>query len=228
MFWIPNITTIILAWLVQCVILSGHIWFEEFKKLEKIHFNWLIKGLQGFIFVVFTVVAMVFIDTNIKLIFFGIAGYGNFVIYISSIVLTFVLTAEIIMYAFLIAPNLKGIIIFCFISIFFLYWFEFYLNEANLGEMGIIDLKYSAIIVGIIFPILVGLIGSLVLTGIEKILKKVKPFNSLLYKQFWNMQVITKRIFNIRFNFVLWALITVELILNLQGLSLLLWITLLF
>jgi len=228
LFWIPNITTIILAWLVQCVILSGHIWFEEFKKLEKIHFNWLIKGLQGFIFVVFTVVAMVFIDTNIKLIFFGIAGYGNFVIYISSIVLTFVLTAEIIMYAFLIAPNLKGIIIFCFISIFFLYWFEFYLNEANLGEMGIIDLKYSAIIVGIIFPILVGLIGSLVLTGIEKILKKVKPFNSLLYKQFWNMQVITKRIFNIRFNFVLWALITVELILNLQGLSLLLWITLLF
>ena len=225
MFWIPNITTIILAWLVQCVILSGHIWFEEFKKLEKIHFNWLIKGLQGFIFVVFTVVAMVFIDTNIKLIFFGIAGYGNFVIYISSIVLTFVLTAEIIMHAFLIAPNLKGIITFCFISIFFLYWFEFYLNEANLGEMGIIDLKYSAIIVGIIFPILVGLIGSLVLTGIEIILKKVKPFNSLLYKQFWNMQVITKRIFNIRFNFVLWALITVELILNLQGLSLLLWIT---
>lgn len=217
-----------MAWLVQCAILSGYIWLEKFKKSGEFYSFWLIKGLRGFVFVVFIVFALIFIDTNVKLIFFGIAGYGNFTLHLASIVLTFILTAEIISYAFLISPNLKGIIIFCLISIFFLYLFEFYLNEVVLSEIAIFDLKYFAIFMEVIFPILVGSIASLVLTGIEIVLKKAKPNNNLLNKRFWNAQIKGKRIFNARFNFILWVLITVELILNLQGLSLLLWITLLF
>jgi hypothetical protein len=148
--------------------------------------------------------------------------------HLASIVLTFILAAEIIIYAFFFAPNLKGIIVLCCILIFFIYLFEFYLNEIVLSEIAIFDLKYFAIFMEVIFPILVGSIASLVLTGIEIVLNKAKPNNNLLNKRFWNAQIKGKRIFNARFNFILWVLITVELILNLQGLSLLLWITLLF
>jgi len=217
----------ILAWLVQCIILSGYVWFDKFRIPDESYSCWLIRGMRGFIFIFFTVISLIMIDTNVKLLM-GVAGYGNITLHLASVILTFILVAEIIIGAVFVAPNRKGIITFAAVLSLFIYLSQFYLIDADPNELDLFGTKYSALIVIIVFPILVGIIVAITLTIIELIFKKIKSEREVYDKPFWNIQEKAKNIFSFRFNFILWALLTAELILNLEGMSLLLWLTIFF
>ncbi|MHA1292336.1 MAG: hypothetical protein ACTSQJ_06675 [Promethearchaeota archaeon] len=225
MFWIPNITTILLAWVVQCIILSGYVWFDKLRIPEESYDCWLIKGLRAFIFIFLTVFAFIFIDTNIKIIFYNVEGYGNISLHLASIILTFLLSAEILIGVLLVAPNRKGIITFIAVLSCFIYLSQFYLVSANDTQLDFFGTKYSALLIILVFPIFVGILTALILILVEILLKKAKSNDRLEDKPFWNIQLKAKKIFDTKFNIILWALISTELILNLQGMSLLLWLT---
>ncbi|MHA1148871.1 MAG: hypothetical protein ACTSR8_11595 [Promethearchaeota archaeon] len=224
MFWVPNITTILVAWIVQSIILFGYIWFEKLRKPEESYDCWLILGLRGFIFIVFFVLALMFIDSNVK-VFLGVIGYSNIFLHLSSIILTFILSAEIIIGVILVAPNRKGVITFGTVLGSFIYYWQFYLNQVDLNEIDVFGSKYSALGVGLLLPITVGFITVIILVVIELIYNKFKPDNRYTDEPFWNIQIKVKSFIDFKFNLILYLLITVELILNLQGMSLTFWIS---
>ncbi len=224
MFWIPNISTIIFAFVIQSMILAGFAWFKKFKSPEDSYNCWLIRGARGVIFIVFTGFSLVFLDTNMKF-FLGVIGYGNIALHIASIILLTILSTEIIFGAVFVASNRKGVITFMTVLISFIIFWYFYLNDANLNDLKFVDSKYSVTIVAIAAPIFVGIVAASMLTVTELIMKKVKKHEGIIDKPFWNIQKKAKSFFNLKFNFILWLLITIELLLNLQGLSLLLWLT---
>ncbi len=228
MFWIPNALIVIIAWIVQCLILGGFLWFEKLRIPEQNYTCWLIRGMRTVLFIVFTVLSFAFIDTNIKILFMGIIGYQNLSLHIASIVLTFILGGELLISALLVNPNRKKIIIFGVMIIYFVYFWYFYLNTTDLSQFSLLDSKYSAAIASIFFPILVGVVAASALTGAELVLKKAIPKKRIDDKPFWNIQVKVKSFFDLRFNLILWGLISAEMILNFQGMSLSFWISYLF
>ena len=225
MFWYPNNSAMIFAWLVQCIILMGFVWFDKYRIPEESYDCWLVKGMRGFAFIFFTVIALMFIDTNIKLLM-GIAGYGNFSIHLASMILTFILAAHIIIGAVLVAPNRKGVITFIVVLITFIILWEFiFLDFETVSLLGVDTSGTDLFILGILFPVAVGLLVAIGLTFIEGIIKKSKSERTIADKPFWNKQIQAKRIFSFKFNLIMWIIITTEFILNMQGLSLLFWIS---
>ena len=135
------------------------------------------------------------------------------------------LAAEIIIGVIVVAPNRKGIITFSSVLTFFIYFWQFYLNAVNLNELDYFGSKYSALGVGIILPILVGIITALILVFLEAIYNSLKQDNRYTDNPFWNIQVKVKSIISFKFNLILYLLITAEMILNFQGLSLTFWMS---
>ena len=183
--------------------------------------------MRGFVFIVFVVLSLIFIDTNIKYIFFGVAGYSNVLQFLATVILTSILAIQIIIVVVLVAPNRKGIITFCSVLVTFLILWEFILGDQDFLGIIIINSEGSASIASLIFPILVGIVTASILTALEEALKKYKSEEKYSDTPFWNIQAKAKKIFDVKFNLILWALITTELILSLQGISLLLWLTIL-
>ncbi len=227
-FWIPNALTVIIAWIVQCIILGGFLWFEKLRKPDQNYTCWLIRGIRSIFFIVFTVLSFVFIDTNLKIIILCIMGYQNLSLHLASIILTFILAAELLISALIVNPNRKKIIIFAVMIVYFVYLWEFYLSTTDLNQFTFFDSKYSAAIASIFFPILVGVIAASFLTGAEFVLYKVQSKKRIVDKPFWNIQIKIKSFFDLRFNLILWGLLSAEMILNFQGMSLSFWISYLF
>lgn len=217
-----------MAWIVQCMILGGYVWFEKLRIPNQSYNCWLIRGMRSVLFIVFTVISFVFIDTNIKILIFGIVGYSNIFLHLASILLTFILAAELLIGALIVNPNRKKIVIFGTMLAYFVYLWYFYLNSVNLSELSLFNTKYSAAVISVLYPILVGVIAASVLTGAELLYNKARSEKRIADKPFWNIQVKVKSFFNVRFNIILWALLSAEMILNFQGLSLLLWLIVFF
>lgn len=228
MIWVPNISIIIIGWVLQTLIIMGFIWFKKYKILDESYNCWLLTGLRGLLFTIFAVFALIFFDSNIKILFFGVEGYVNISLHLTSIILTFIIAIQIMIGILLVKPNLKGIISFLALFITFVTLWDYYFNIMDLSKFNLFDSKYSVFLVGIVFPILVGVITSIILTIVEFFIKRKKLNLRIIDIVFWDKQIIVKKIFNIRFNIILWFLITIELILNLQGLSILLWLTVFF
>ena len=228
MYWIPTVTTVLLAFLVQIMIMVGYAWFPKFRKPKESYNCWLLRGFRSVAFLFLIVSALTFIDTNIKYIFFGVAGYNNIFTYLAAILLTFVLAAEIIIGVVFIAPNRKGLITFTIVLVVYLYLSQFYIVQVNSLEIEIFGGTYDAFLVIMILPILIGMITAFILTLIEMLLNLINKEKRIEDKPFWNKQEKAKKVFNLYFNLILYGLITAEFILNLEGMSLLLWLTYLF
>ncbi len=164
-------------------------------------------------------------DTNIKLILLVINGNGNIAIHLASIVLTSILAVELVIFIVISELNLKKLIIFGMVTGFFLFLFEFYLNVVNLNEINILGSNYSVMVFALGAPIIIGMLTSLILTLIIFFLKKANKSASVLIKPFWSFKEQLKPKIGLKFQALFWILLTTELLLNLQGLSLLLWIT---
>jgi len=207
--------------------MGGYIWFPKFRNPEESYDCWLIKGLRAIVLLFLVMMAFIFIDSNIKFLFFGIAGYANITQFIARVILTFLLSFEILVGANFVAPNRKGLITFATVLFTFLYLSIFYPIGSNPFIIEIFGSEYKTLYVILFVPILVGLLTLLSLTGIEFFLKK-KSKQRKFDRPFWNKQKEAKKIFSLKFNLILYILITAELILTFQGLSLLFWITFIF
>ena len=224
MFWVPNGVNVIIGWIALCIIMGGYVWFEKFRHPEESYDCWLIKGLRAVAFIFFAVFSLLFIDTNINILFFGIIGYGNLALHLASIILTFLLAFELLFGVLFVAPNRKGLLTFAGVLGYFIYYWEVYLNQAKLEEINLFGSKYSGFMAGIFFPALVGIAIASILTLMEYIYGRLNSDRSVEDKPFWNIQVKAKTIFSMKFNLLLWILFSAELILNLQGISLLYWV----
>jgi len=228
MIWVPNISTIIIGWVLQTLIMIGFIWFKKYKILEEYYSCWLLTGLRGLLFIIFSVFALMFFDSNIKILFFGVESYVTISLHLTSIILTFIIAIQIMIGILFVKPNLKGIISFLAVFITFIILWDYYFDIMDISKFDLFDSNYSVFLLGIVFPILVGTVTSIILTVGEFFIKRKKLNLRFINTTFWDKQIIVKKIFNIKFNIILWFFITTELILNLQGLSLLLWLTVFF
>jgi hypothetical protein len=221
MIWIPINVTAIFALIIQAIIVTGYFWFPKYRKAEESYDCWLLKGMRAFAFLFLVTMALVFIDTNIKLMF-GIVGYSNFALHLSSLILTFIIAIQVIIGAVFVKPNRKGLICFALVIGVFIYTSQFHFVGLEIDEFELFgtDMDVFIFIIGI--PIVVGLIAAIIFTSIELILRKKGRFED---KPFWDKQVKAKKIFSFKFNIILWLLTTAEFILILQGMSLLLWLT---
>jgi len=203
----------------------GFVWFDKYRKPEESYDCWLVRGMRGFAFIFFTVIAFMFIDTNIKLLM-GIAGYGNFSIHLASMILTFILAAHIIIGVVFVAPNRKGVITFIAVLITFIILWEFiFIDIETVNLLGLDTSGTDLFIIGILFPVVIGMLVAITLAVVEGIMNKTKSERTIEDKPFWNKQIQAKKIASFKFNLIMWIIITAELILNMQGLSLLFWIT---
>lgn len=227
MFWLPNITTIIIAWVLECIILGGYVWFEKFNLPGEEYQCWLVRGARALAFISMTTLSFLLIETDLK-IFLGVMGYGNFFQHLASVLLTLILSIQIIIGTVLTKPNLKGIITFGSILSSFLIFILFLIPAQNSNQINVFGDTYSALEMSILIPVLIGIIVSAVISLLEMLLYKRKEELSFFSKPIWDIQHKIKKIFSLRFNLILYALITTELLLNLQGLSLLLWLTMFF
>lgn len=226
MFWIPNISTITIAWVVQSLIFYILIISKNVDWLKNNQNHWMIKAVRSSCYIAFAGISLVFIDTNMKLLIFLNLGYGYLVLHLASIVLTFILAIEILLFTTFLKPTIKKLITFFIMLISFLILFEFYLNMTDLNHINILGSKYSIMVFSMTFPILIGFITSFILTLLNFLYIKYFKQTDLINKPFWNKEQAMKRYFNLKFLFLNWILISLELILNLQGLSLFLWLTL--
>ncbi|MGV9202600.1 MAG: hypothetical protein ACOC44_01080 [Promethearchaeia archaeon] len=221
----PNITTILIAWILQSSILSGFVWFDKYRNPSKQYTCWLLRGMRGFFFIVLTTFSLIFIDTNIKILFLGIIGYGNIYLHLASLILTFILAGQIIIGAVFIAPNRKGIVTFSAVLGTFIFLWYINLPKTSPEALNLFDSKYSILLIAVLIPLLIGASVAIIMVCCEVILDKVRDDKDISDMPFYDRTKRFKSIFNWKFNIFLWALITTELILNLQGLSMFLWLT---
>ncbi|MHA1725305.1 MAG: hypothetical protein ACTSXH_10755 [Promethearchaeota archaeon] len=223
MFWIPNITTIVLAWLIQCFILSGFILSRYLEWNTQNANHWLIKGIRGSFYLTFTSFSLVLLDTNVKLMIFLIKYDTPLAPHLSSIILTSFLAIELLTLILFLIPNLKKVIIFGVMLIVFLITFEFYLNVIDLTQVNVFSSNYSPMLFAIGVPIIFGFITYLFLTSINLFFKNSQKLTAILNEPFWNKIEKMNRIWELKVQFIIWFLLSLEVILNLEGLSLLSW-----
>ncbi len=224
MFWIPNITTLVLAWLIQCIILSRFILTRHFTWINQNTKHWLIKGGKIFFQLTLANFSLILLDTSVKLIILLIRYDTPLAPHLSSIILTCFLAIELLTLILVLTPNLKKIIIFSVMLIVFLMVFEFYLNVANLDELNVFGSKYSPMLFGMGVPLMFGIMTSIFFTLTRIFFKNCQNLLARLTTPFWNKTEKMNKIWKEKPQFIIWILLSGEVILNLQGLSLLSWI----
>ena len=216
MTFINNYFAIIYAFIFQSVILSGYLfWIPKVRKAEKSFNCWLVLGLRAIFFVIGCYLGFIFLDTSIKILFLGVYGYGNFTFHITSCILLLILGVELIIGAVFVAPTLKSITTFVVMLTFFIYHFE--IEQVVVHE----DLDK------IFIPMFYTFVYLLIVTLIYEIYRKFKP-EGFEDKELWNFERKFKKIYNWKFNLIMWILISTELILMIEGYSILFWLSYLF
>ena len=206
----------IFAFIVQSVILSGYLfWAPKVRNPENSYDCWLVRGLRGIFFIIICYFSFIFIDTSIKILFLGVYGYGNITLYLASCVLLLVLGVEIIIGVVWISPNIKSLSTFIVMLILFIYQFEI--------ERVVFFEDYDVMI----RPMLYASIFVIIFTLIYEIYRKLKP-EGFEDKPFWSFEKQFKQVFNWKLNLILWGLISAEMILMIEGYSLLFWLSFFF
>ncbi len=216
MTFINNYFAMIYAIIFQSVLLSGYFfWAPKARNPEKLYNCWLVLGLRGVFFVIGCYLGFIFLDTSIKILFLGVYGYGNISFHITSCILLLVLGIELIIGAVFVAPTLKSITTFIVMLTLFIYYFE--INQVVVHE----DLDK------IFIPMFYAIAFLIIITLIYEIYRKLKT-KGFEDKELWNFERKFKRIFNWKFNLILWILLSIEIILMIEGYSLFFWLSYIF
>ena len=173
---------------------------------------YLLSSLRAVLFSAFVYYAYLMLDSIVKIVGFGILGYGNIWFHITSLFLMFILAIFFLFIAVFNAPTFQTLFSFACIFAFCVYFFEFYLPSVFIGEKDVLT-KIPFIAIGI-------MIGSNLLTVPMRIYK-YKQFSTLEFKKLWNITEKVKKIINFKSFLILWVFFMVESILQLEGLSIL-------
>lgn len=192
--------------------LAFKIWVHNMRKLPK-PLEIIYSGLRGGLFTAGAYASLLMWDSIIKIGFLGILSYGNIVYHITALILMGILSSLVLIAVVFVAPTLKTIINFSFvigISIYF-----FWVNpEALLPD-------YERIFYEPVLYCLVSVILVEVVFLLTRLIQKKPIFQE---KQLWNHSEPFKKKVNKTVLVLLWFCFFVELVLNMEGLSILFWI----
>jgi len=194
--------------------LIGYIWLGKISPKTP-WMEYLIKILRGVLFSVYVYYAILFLDSVVKILGFGVLGYENIWFHAVSLILMLILAVFFLFIAVFNAPTVQTLISFICIVGFCIYYFDFYLPTIFIGEKDVL-IKTPFIAIGI-------LIGTNLLTLPLRMLKYIKK-STLDFDTLWNISEKVKKAINIKSFLVLWIFFMVESILQLEGLSILYWI----
>jgi len=195
-------------------ILLGYLWLSKVEP-KRIWIKYIMYSLRGVLFSLFTYYAILFLDSVIKVLGFGVLGYGNIWFHATGLILMLLLATCFLFIAVFNAPTYQTFFTFICILAFCLYFFEYHLSVFSVGER---DTLFRSPYVAILI-----LVGTNLITLPFRIIK-YKRHSTLEFKKLWDISEKTKKIINFKSVMVLWAFFAVETILQLEGLSILYWI----
>ena len=197
--------------------LIGYIWLGKIE-VEKLWLTYILTCLRAVLFSVFAYYAILFLDSVIKILGFGVIGYGNIWFQATGLILMLLLAITFLFIAVFNAPTYQTLFTFACILAFCIYFFEFYLPTIFIGEKDVL-IRTPFIAIAI-------MIGSNIISLPFRLIR-YKRHSTLEFNNLWDITEKTKKVINFKSIFVLWVFFMVETILQLEGLSILYWIGLL-
>jgi hypothetical protein len=198
-------------------LLIGYIWIKNIHPNNKWIIS-LLNSLRAVLFSTFVYYAYLMLDSVIKILGFGVLGYGNIWFHATSLILMVILSVFFLFVSVFNAPTYQTLFSFACIIAFCIYFFEFYLPTIFIGE--------KVVLTKIPFIAIAIMIASNVLT-IPLRSVRYKQHDTLEFKKLWDISEKVKKVVNFKSFLILWGLFMVETILQLEGLSILYWIGLL-
>jgi hypothetical protein len=198
-------------------ILIGYIWLGKIY-IKKLWLTYILNSLRAVLFSLFAYYAILLLDSVIKVIGFGVIGYGNIWFQATGLILMFLLAISFLFIAVFNAPTYQTLFTFACILVFCVYFFEFHLPTIFIGEKDVLT-RTPFIAIAI-------MIGSNIVILPFRIIH-YKRNSTLEFKKLWDISEKAKKIINFKSMLVLWAFFMIETILQLEGLSILYWIGLL-
>lgn len=216
MFFISPLFATILAFLTQTGVLIGYAWFDKFRTTDDPYDCWMLHGARSLAFSVWSGFGLIFVHTFVQVVLLGAYGYAALLPVVAGSVLVAVAGITYIVGAVLVAPSWKGLVAFGAMVLTFVYAYYIRLPNAT-------DIDY----VWMLAHVIVGFGTLLVLWVLERVVRHLRAseepyarFQGLL----WEKRAVFRRVVNLKTNLVLWVLLTVEVLLNQSGYSLLVWI----
>ncbi|MBD3188341.1 hypothetical protein GF325_16015 [Candidatus Bathyarchaeota archaeon] len=207
-FFFNHLYISIIGWVIQTLIMLGHVWFPKFNKQNKEYKNKFIQGLRVIPYGIMFLFGLLFMHVGIAMLS---GGYPlvTWAQTLPSTILALVCGSSWILASVFVAPNIKTIITGSAtigITITFLYI--------------VIPLSGSIWNALLIFPMFLAMLAlhGLLFTG-EQVVKLVKP-EWEGDKRLWNLRPWLKRWYTWKFNLALWIIITLEMMAQIAGYSL--------
>lgn len=198
-------------------VLIGYIWLGKIKP-KRTWLTYILSSFRAVLFSLFAYYAILLLDTIVKVLGFGVLGYGNIWFHATSLILTFLLAICFLFIAVFNAPTYQTFFTFLAILGFCIYFFEFHLPTFFIGEKDVL-IRTPFIAIAI-------MIGSNIVTLPFRLIRH-KRHSTLEFKKLWDISEKIKKVINFKSVLVLWAFFMIETILQLEGLSILYWIGLL-
>ncbi|MHA1339129.1 MAG: hypothetical protein ACTSRZ_03830 [Promethearchaeota archaeon] len=210
-FTITPIFGIVFGFLMIGIAVIAMVWNYKIRVPSKI--KPLYKGIRGLLFTSGAFIGLLLLDIVIKIGFLGVLSIGNINYHLGALILMTILGISFLLMCVFAAPTLKTIIIFAgVVAVYiYLYWINPSFATYEYEKAFYYPLYYIipwALFVEIIF-ILFNL---------------VKKRNILEEKRLWDISKKLKKIFNLKFAFILWLAFSVEVILKMEGLDIFFWI----
>ncbi|MHA1684551.1 MAG: alpha/beta hydrolase family protein [Promethearchaeota archaeon] len=217
MFFVAHLYGEILAMFLLMFTVAGHAWAEKARDPDKEYQCPVLTGFRAVYFIFATVLCLIFVDTFVKEVFFGVLGYGNIMHALGILVVLLVLAIQAIVGSAFVAPTRKGLITFASVLVTFIYLWEFYYPNSSTG-------LESAMIQGLMIPFVVGVVVQTTTSTIHKIYLAAKR-GGRKDKRIWDIRKQYKTIFSLKFTVVLWLLVVLDLLLSFDGHGLLSWLS---
>ncbi|MHA1794148.1 MAG: alpha/beta hydrolase family protein [Promethearchaeota archaeon] len=218
LFFVAHIYDAILALIFLMGTLTGHAWAEKARNPDEEYHCPVVVGFRAVYFILATGFAFIFYDTIFKELILGVFGYGNVMHYLGILIVLGVLATQIILGAVFVAPTRKGLITFFAMLAVFIYLWEFYFPNANIGIE-------SAIEKGLIYLFATGFVVQISLSIGHFIYLRVKR-DGKKDKRLWDIRRQYKKVFSLKLTIILWILVYGDLVLHFEGHGLLSWLSL--
>ncbi|GAB4323501.1 MAG: hypothetical protein Kow0069_28660 [Promethearchaeota archaeon] len=220
-FLLSPLFTIIAGFVLQTALLVGYAWFDKSRDPDAKYQCWLVRGAQAVAYATFAGFGLTFFDTAVKVLLLGAYGRQVAWYFVPACVLTSVVAVEYVVGGAFVAPSRKGLASFAAMLVAFLFVFEYYLPATRSGDR---TLYVIHVAVG-----LVALAALSLVEGVWKLATRGRGRGGAGGgggKQRgppWDLSARFKRVFSPKVNAVLWALLTVEVFLEVAGYTLVVW-----
>jgi hypothetical protein len=205
---------VLFGFIFLTAVLIGFLWFGKIE-FRKTWLKYIYNSFRGTIYSVFVYFAYLFMDSIVKVLGFGVLGYGNIWFHATGLLLMLLLTIVFLFIAVFNSPTYQTFFTFICIIAFCVYFFEFYLPTISFGERDVLfKTPYIAIVI---------LIGTNLITIPFRIVR-YKKHSTLEFKNLWDISEKTKKVINFKSVLILWIFFMIETILQLEGLSIFYWI----